>query len=214
MLNNEQKPTIILIDEHKLELRTSINNLKKVIPSSIEIRGIIARPHLDDYFDILNELLTSCIIIDQKLKVNGDVEYTGIELAAYIRNLKPKIPLYILTNVADDPDEFLGGEWTVEDIISKKDLNDTDALNMIAARIVRHINVYEDIVTEREKRYHDLLVKSFEGNLDNDNIAEIEELQIQKQSPALAEELSQLKQLEELIKEHENLIGQFKHYLT
>ena len=209
-INNEQ-PIIWLVDENLDELRTYHKTLKKLMPTSVEVRDISAYPLLDDYLPILEEPRTACIITDQKLKVTGIATYTGIELAKFLRKINSKIPIYILTNFPDD-EEFIGGEWSVEDIIKKSELNDEDERLILVARIQRHINVYEDIRGEREERFNYLLNKSLNSDLDNSELQELEALGLQRTAPNLTRELTQIKQMGEVVRAHEELMEQLKHY--
>jgi len=183
-----------------------------MMPESIEVRTIIAYKNLDDYLPLLNDPQTACIITDQKLKVTGIATYTGIELAEYLRAINTKIPIYILTNFADDSDEFIGGEWSVEDILRKDELSDVSKQKTLTARILRRIGVYEDILGEREEKFHTLLKKSMEGELENSELQELDELRLQKISPNLARELEQVIQMEQIVRAHEELMSRFQYH--
>jgi len=211
MIADMQPRNIIwLIDENQHELRMLQNILKRSVPDSIEVKPIIAYKNLDDYLPILNNLQTACIITDQKLKVTGIATYTGIELAEFLRAINTKLPIYILTNFADDSDEFVGGEWSVEDILRKDELTDVNKRIILIARLLRRIDVYEDILGEREEKFRTLLKKSMEGNIEDSDIQELEALTLQKISPNLARELEQIGQMEQIIKAHEELMNHFQ----
>ena len=206
---NGTKPVIWLIDDNKHELRTHYNIFKRMLPS-LQIKTIEAYQHLDDYLSILADENTACIITDQKLKVTGIANYTGIELAEFLRGINAKVPIYILTNFPDDKDEFEHGEWTVEDIISKSDLTQASERKILAARILRRINVYTDITEKRQVRMKDLLRKSMNGELDENELSEIDNLKLEKISASLAEELTQIRQMAQIAKAHEELMKEFK----
>ncbi|HYT41863.1 MAG TPA: hypothetical protein VEP90_05925 [Methylomirabilota bacterium] len=210
--NKQLNHIIWLIDENRYELRTHRSILKRMMPESIEVRTIIAYKNLDDYLPLLNDPQTACIITDQKLKVTGIATYTGIELAEYLRAINTKIPIYILTNFADDSDEFIGGEWSVEDILRKDELSDVSKQKTLTARILRRIGVYEDILGEREEKFHTLLKKSMEGELENSELQELDELRLQKISPNLARELEQVIQMEQIVRAHEELMSRFQYH--
>ncbi len=69
----------------------------------------------------------------------GIATYTGIELARDLRRINSKIPIYILTNYAD---EFVDGEWSVEDI-AKGSFRDDKQNEITSSRIIRRIDVYK-----------------------------------------------------------------------
>lgn len=211
MPTDGEKPIIWIIDENIHELNTHSNVFKRLMPSTVEIKPLEAYKHLDDYFSIIEDIRTSCIITDQKLQDAGTTDYTGIELAEFLRGINSKIPIYILTNFADDKDEFTGGEWSVEDIIRKSDLRNDEENNILKARILRRIDVYEDVRSKRDERLRTLIIKDMEGELVNVDSAELRELRLQKISPSLAKELTQIEQMEQVVKAHEELMNHFKH---
>lgn len=193
-----EKHIIWLIDENERQSRTYVNQLRMMLPLSITVEAIFP-PYRQkaDYLPILEKPETACFIIDQKLKDTGIATYTGIELAQYLRGINSKIPIYILTNYADD-DEFVGGEWSVEDIIAKGSLRDDEQSDITKARIIRRIDVYDDILGQREKRFRDILRKSLNDELEEAELQELEQLQFERTAPTLASELAELRQLEKL----------------
>jgi hypothetical protein len=76
----------------------------------------------------------------------------------------------------------------------------------IAARILRRINVFDDILDERENRFHDLLVKSLSENLSDEELSELQELQEVRLSSILADEIGQLDEIEKSIQKHKDLL--------
>jgi hypothetical protein len=206
-----EKRVIWFVDEDESERRTYHRELKSMMPKSIRVETIPPFPRKEDYLQILDEPGTSCIILDQRLKGTGVAAYTGIELAQYLRGINKKIPIYILTNFADD--DFSEGEWSVEDIISKSDLVDDDRAETVTARILRHIDIYEDMLAEREQRFSDLLRKSLSGELGEEDLKELEALQLERTSVILASEMEQLSELEQIVEKHKQLMASFKRSL-
>ncbi len=197
------------IDENDSERRTYSRTLTKILEGSVDVKGISPFPIKEDYLALLNGPNTSCIIIDQKLKTTGIATYTGIELAQYLRSINKKIPIYILTGFSEEEDEFQAGEWSVEEIIAKGDLIDARRAEIIAARILRHIDVYEDILAEREKRFNELLRKSLNDELGEEELRELEALQLERTADILAGEMNQLRKLEQVVEEHKRLLNRF-----
>ena len=142
--------------------------------------------------------------IDEKLKETGVASYFGIELAQYIRGIDQKLPIYILTNYPNAVAS--SGLWSVEDIVDKGNLDDSQESQILKARLIRRIDVYEDILLDRQKRFQELLRKSLKDELTRDEIAEFDELQLTRTSPILAEELENLAELEELVEEHKRIL--------
>ena len=201
------KHIIWLIDDDEEELTAYGDELKLDMSQEIQIKAILPYPRKIDYVStLLEDPDTACIIIDQKLKEKGDATYTGIELAQYLRRIKKKIPIYILTNFTHDQDEFAGGEWSVDDIISKESFSDEEGAQTAKARIVRHMKVYGDILDERAKRFNELLKKSLDDSLNEAELDELAELQAERIAPTLAKDVEELQKLERIAKTNEKLI--------
>ena len=192
------KYIIWLIDDIQRASTTYSNGLKTEIPQGFQIETICP-PYrrIEDYSALLENPDTACIIIDQRLYAT----YTGIELAQYLRSINQKVPIYILTSYVDEED-FTGGEWSVEHIIPKDNFN----ARTVTARILRHTNVYEDILEGRAKRFKELLKKSLYDSLNDAELEELAELQFGRFGPTLAEEVEDLQKLERIAKTNEKLI--------
>ena len=201
---------IWLIDENKTELRTFQRELSKRLSGNVKVEALDPYNKMQGYVkEILSDDRTVAIIIDQKLKDTGKVHYTGIELAEYLRGIKPKLPIYILTNFPDQ-DIFSGKELNVEYIIDKSDFRDDAKASTIAARILRHIDTYADILSERGQRFKELLEKSMNNKLNKDEYSELQELQYIRLSSTSASELERLQKLEQTISANKKLLAQLK----
>lgn len=197
------KHIIWLIDDIERHSTTYSNGLKLDMPQGFQIETICP-PYrrIEDYSALLENPDTACIIIDQRLTETGYATYTGIELAQYLRSINQKVPIYILTSYVDEED-FTGGEWSVEHIIPKDSFN----ARTVIARILRHTNVYEDILDERAKRFNELLKKTLDDSLDEAELEELAELQFERTAPTLAKEVEELEKLERIAKTNEKLIN-------
>ena len=202
------KHIIWLIDDKRDELSMCYDALEPEIPQGVQIETICPpyRRKVDYASTLLENPDTACIIIDQKLKDTGIATYTGIELAQYLRGINKKIPIYILTNFADEKAEFVGGEWSIEYIISKGSLRDEEEGQTVIARILRHIDVYKDILDKRSKRFSELLKKTLDDSLDEAELEELAELQFGRFAPTLAREAEKLQELEQIAKDNKKLI--------
>lgn len=201
-----------LIDENKHEIRASLRVLKKMLPVSVEIMPIFP-PYstVQEYNQLLDNPATACIIIDQRLKDTGIASYTGIELANYLRSINTKIPLYILTNYPDEFETNSGRGVSVEDILDKEHFSGDDGKRKeTAARILRRIDVFEDILDEREQRFHDLLVKSLHENLSREELNELGKLQETRTLAVLADEIAQLEEIEQALERHNQILSKIK----
>ena len=206
------RETIWLIDENEHEVRTSLRILRRILPESILIKPIFP-PYREktDYHALLQDPATACIIIDQRLKDTGIANYSGIELANYLRSIDTKVPIYILTNFIDDFHKSQGNTWIVEDVLDKGSFSGDEGRRMeIAARIVRRINVFEDILGEREKRFHELLSKSFDQELSQDELTELRSLQEARMNSVLVDELKQLSALEQELDKYKSILSKLE----
>jgi hypothetical protein len=204
------KRIIWLIDENENELKTYCRDLKNLMPDSVQIEGMIPLPRKEDYLSpVLENTSTATVIIDQRLKDTGIADYLGIELARFLRSVNHKLPIYILTNYPKD-EEFVGSKWSVEDIIDKSSFNNDEKLATLKARILRRINVYNDVLEERERKFNQLLRKSLKEELTADELKEFSELDFHRTSTTLASEIAQLQELEEIVEKHKKLMEKFK----
>ena len=196
------KHIIWLIDDMERHSTTYSNGLKLDMPQGFQIETICP-PYrrIENYSALLENPDTACIIIDQRLTETGYATYTGIELAQYLRSINQKVPIYILTRYVDEED-FTGGEWSVEHIIPKDSFN----ARTVIARILRHTNVYEDILDGRAKRFNELLKKTLDDSLDEAELEELAELQFERFAPTLAKEVEELQKLKQIARTNEKLI--------
>lgn len=181
---------IWLIDENENQSRTYARQLRKVLPQSISVERLFPPySNLAEYSQLIMDRNTVCIVVDQKLKDTGVATYTGIELAQYLREINDKIPIYILTNYPDLHDEYEPGEWSVEDIIDKQTFISPIKTQTLVARLLRHIDIFTDIRSERTKRFNELLQKRIRNELSVEEAREYEELQFERLAPSETREI-------------------------
>jgi FixJ family two-component response regulator len=201
-------PKVWFIDENQQQSETYADVLRRQFPKNISVETIC--PPLaktQDYLRLLNTPEIACFIIDQRLKDTGIANYFGIELALFLRSINTKLPIYILTNFAEDSDAFKEGEWSVEDIIAKSDLANvsSDKSKAIIARILRRIAGYSDYLAERERKFQELLRKTLNGQMSPEDEKELDEIQFDRTSSILAEELPKLQELNKLLEEYKKI---------
>jgi hypothetical protein len=206
---NMNDKVIWLIDESKIELRAFQRELVRRLGDNVKVEPLDPYSKMQDYVKkVLSDKRTVAIIIDQRLKNTGKAHYTGTELAEYLRGINPKLPIYILTNYPADlcSDE----ESNVEYILGKEAFKNDAKANTIAKRILRHINTYTDILSERGQRFKELLEKSMKYKLNKDEYNELEQLKYVRLSSTLASELEQAQKLELTIAANQRLLAQLK----
>lgn len=186
---------IYLVDEvpaHRRSNRLALTRLLKDPVMSLKVQELAPLPKLSSYDKFLADPNTVAFIIDQKLSTTGEVTYEGTKLAGHLRAIDKRMPLYILTNYVEDA--LHKGEGTVEDVVPKRDLvklNEKGAARFRAG-ILRRVADYRDVLTEKEKRFHDLLVKSLNDKLTKKEEHEFKRLQEARVLPVHAAELGKL----------------------
>lgn len=207
---------IIFVDEDEDQRETYCLTLQECFPkneNSPKVVGLAPREQVSDMRFLVEDKDTVTIILDEQLKDSGVAKYFGIDLAEYLRGLNRKIPIYILTSYPDS-EELTAGEMSVEDILSKQEL--PTRKEVIGARILRRIDSYLDITSEREKRFESLLRKSINENLNDSEIGELLELEYLRSTPyeideiISQEKLARLDFLEERIENIEHGIASKK----
>ena len=196
------KKIIWFIDENEHQSKVYAQELNRLMSEvkDVSVERIFPPYRAKEaYLPIINNPATACIVIDQKLKDTHIATYTGTELARYLRTVADKLPIYILTNFAEDEDLFEGEEWSVEDIIPKDRLADPKDQKIITARLLRRLNVFSAVLEEREGRLKALLQKSLNGSLLDEESQELNLLKFDKSAPTLLNEAGEAAKLGRLI---------------
>jgi hypothetical protein len=195
--------TIYFIDEDEVERRSSVDVLREIFASeSLRVEAQAPLPLIRDYAALVTDPDTAALIVDQRLDTNGMVSYTGIQVAAFLRTIASKLPIVILTNYPND--DFGGLDWTVEQIFEKTEMLRDPAAKETQewkARLIRQIDVFEDVRGAREERFHNLLVKSLQEKLSPAEETELGLLETERILPVQAQEIHDIKLLEDAIDE-------------
>lgn len=197
------KPVILYLVDDKEEARwANVPALQKLLDApDVEVVGLVPFQTFAEYDPVLANPQVRGFLIDQRMRGGGVVNYNGIDLAEYLRGHYRKLPIYILTGYPKD--DFSGTEYRVEDIVDKEDIEDrsSDKAKTIRARILRRLAVFEDVLNERERRFHDLLVKSMKEPLTADEQKELGILEDERLVPTQGMEIRDAKALEKAIEE-------------
>ena len=148
---------ILFIDDTPAARESYIQELEDIFGREAMIYSLPPAPTLNDMLEtILEQSRLNSLVIDERLSDTGLANYKGIHLAEIVRARFPKLPIYILTNY---PEDIVEGGFIVEYVFDKNELNDPDYKKGASARVRRHLDVYDDIFSEREQRYAELLPK-------------------------------------------------------
>jgi DNA-binding LytR/AlgR family response regulator len=204
-----KRNVIYFVDEDDAARRANARELRDLIADdSIQVRAQEPLARFDDYAPLVADAATAAFVLDQRMKGSGKVTYNGIELARYLRSIDGKIPIYILTGAPED-EEFEGSEFLVDYILAKSSIEkiDSDSAKMVKARLLRHLNVFNDVRDEQEQRYHDLLVKSLHQGITPEEQAEMSKLEGESTAPVLAAERKRESELAKNIEQLRALLG-------
>ena len=214
------KYKVLFIDDDEIELRTWVSSLKELFgDTDIEVVGCAPFQSLSEYSSLVTKDAVSALLLDHVLVISGAVTYSGAELAAHLRSIGSRVPIYIMTNyVGSDSEEseeisseFTSKGWAVEEVLQKKailrDPTCVKALNF-KARLTRQIQISGAVLAAREQRYHDLLIKSSRDGLSAEETKELQGLEDDRILPVLAEEREEEQRLDSEIDKLKKLLGE------
>lgn len=167
---------IIYIDDDSEARETYTEVLQEVFGGDFELKDIAPEFLLEDMLIKINDMHSVAgFVLDEKMNQLGQANFVGQSLAKKIRELDYKIPIYIFTAFKNEfNNEF--GPAEVEYVIDKNELSDEETLESLTAKVRRHQNVYNDIMSERAEKLDEYLRKFLNGAI----------------TPAEKEELDQL----------------------
>jgi DNA-binding NarL/FixJ family response regulator len=193
-----KRDVIYFIDEDPAARRANARALTSLLDNQ-DIKIVEQEPFSDiaNYAKLLASPGTAAFVLDQRMKGSGQVTYNGTDLAKYLRAIDGKMPIYILTGHADDIEDFRGSNHLVEYIIGKDEIDDasSEKAKTVKARMLRHLDVFNDVRDEQEQRFHDLLVKSLQKELTSDEQSEMDRIQGDNTAAILAAEREQEREL-------------------
>lgn len=175
-----KRHVIYFVDEDDRARRANLRDLTALLDNpTIEIRDLAPLKTFAEYEPLAAAPTTAAFILDQRMKTGGTVNYNGTDLAAHLRGIDAKMPIYILTGYAGQIDDFRGSEYLVEYIIDKGHIENpaSDEARIVKARLLRHLDVFNDVRNARDQRFHDLLIKSSREPLSPDEEKELRELE-------------------------------------
>ncbi|HID62407.1 MAG TPA: hypothetical protein EYP49_06655 [Anaerolineae bacterium] len=168
----------------------------------IKIEYVPARPSVADYADLATDPETGAVMIDERLGEFAGVDYTGLEVADFLRTLRPELPIYILTNYANEIADDQGE--SVEFIIDKKTVR--KAAKVYVARILRAMQQYEVALTEQQRRFKELIDRKLAGELSEEEKTELQQLRAAIERPFAPAEIEHERRWnEELQRQEEQL---------
>jgi FixJ family two-component response regulator len=206
------RPIIWIIDEDEAQLDTHYSVLSMVMPR-MDVRKFPPPPKMSECLRILDEEGTACLLLDQRLKETGVADYTGIELAQYVNGINGRLPVFILTNFAEEWHEFEKDSDAVEDILDKAHVRPSSVGHkQMISKIYRRVNVYLKIRNEQAQRTDELIRKSFSGPLSEDEATELAGYEVERDKSRFLREMGRIKEFKELIKAHHDVMERVRRY--
>lgn len=199
-----KRNVIYFIDEDEDSRAANARALVSLLDNpDIEIRPSEPFRAMADYDRLVALPTTASFILDQRMKGSGKVNYNGTDLAAYLRRLDSKVPIYILTGHPEEDDDFYGSNYLVEHIIGKDEIEDpqSEPAITVKARLLRHLNIFNDVRDEQSERFHQLLLKSLKETLTDEEQAEMDSIEGEHASAILAIERKGEKELRKAVED-------------
>lgn len=205
-MNNQKK--VLWIDEEPRALSIFTVFLQECFGDEIFVIPKAPERKLGEMIDhICSQQNLVALVVDQRLKSTGMAEYTGIDLIERVRGLFPILPIYILTNHQDDIGDL---DYQVEYVLEKDNLYDDNYINTLKARVRRHVDVYNVIMSDREIRFDELLRASLERELNSDEMKEMQELDYRRSKVILADEFVWAEKLKGKLDQQSELLDRLR----
>lgn len=203
-----EKKIVMWIDEEPDALSTFTVFLQECFGDEIIVVPEMPEEELEEMVNrVINQQHLAALVVDQRLKTTGLAKYTGIELIDKIRGLLPILPIYILTNHQEDIGDL---DYQVEYVLEKDELYDDAYIKTLQARVRRHLNVHDVIMSEQEKRFDELLRISLERELTSEERIEYEELDFRRSKSVLADESGWADELKEKLNHQSALLDRLR----
>jgi FixJ family two-component response regulator len=204
-----KRHVIYFVDEDAAARHANVRDLTTLLDNP-EIKVIQQEPlkNFADYNPLMANPATAAFILDQRMKPGGMVSYNGTDLAGYLRGIDGKMPIYILTGHADQPQDFTGFRHLVEYVIDKENIENANSeeAKIVKARLLRHLEVFNDVRNAQEQRFHDLLIKSLREPLTNKEQIEMDQIEGETTAPIQAAERKKEQELGETVDQLRRLL--------
>lgn len=197
------KDKIVFIDDQEKVRKLYGSRLQRLFGEIVDVTAIEPKPTTAD---MLTELMSIknivAYIIDENLTYSGKTNYQGVGLIKRIREIDPKVPIYILTSDTSLVDAKLGD---IEFVIDKVDFNQGENKVKFLQRFLRHLSTYKDIKTQQAERFDQLLIKSLDNPLSEEEKDEFNSLNAIRSKILIDEGCISEKDLESLQEQNRNL---------
>jgi len=203
---------VIYIDDREDSRKMLISYLQQAFGDEAKVSAVGPKPTIQETVKSLSEnWKIGSIIADERLNESGEADFTGQELCVALREVYPKLPIYILTAY---PDSVSNKQYTIESILSKDQLKnkDGDDFRQFSIYARRYLGTFDDIMSERGEEYTNLLRKKIAGTIDEQGKERLLKIETELVKPVAYEEVVDSKLTEKLDKQ-EKLIEEIRKML-
>ncbi|WP_241172995.1 hypothetical protein [Serratia marcescens] len=197
------KDKIVFINDQERVRNLYGSRLQRLFGDIVDVVALEPKSTTED---MLSELISIknivAYIIDENLTYSGKANYQGVGLIKRIREIDQKIPIYILTSNTSLVDVKLGD---IEFVIDKVDFSQEENKNKFLQRFLRHLSTYKDIKTQQAKRFDELLIKSLDNPLSEEEKDEFNGLNAIRSKTLIDEGCISEKDLESLQEQNKKL---------
>lgn len=205
--------TVIYIDDDNEAQATYKDPLQDLFGIDFELLDLEPKFELSDMLTTLQSYNNVvAYILDEKLNVLGKTNYLGQELAKAIRDLNPKVPIYIFTAFKDEFDSTYGPA-EIEYVIAKDELSNDEMQRSLSSKIRRHHNVFSDVLSVRAKRLDELLIKFLDESISQEETQELNQLNLLRAKSIELEESSIVPTLKEKVEETSQRLDEIERLL-
>ena len=117
-------PAIAVVDDRDDIRATVVRNIEMSIGNGWEVVSTPPLPCLDDYLAKITEDCIAVLVVDERLNEEGvGVDYTGHDLAKFLRRYFPDFPIFMVTAFEND-EELEEHGVVLDNVLSRKQFVD------------------------------------------------------------------------------------------
>ncbi len=160
-------PTLAFVDDRNDVRKTIVHNVELEGPKGWEIQALSPLPSLGDYLAWITAESVAVLVVDERLNEEGDgADYTGHELAQFIRGYLAEFPIFMITAYEGD-EELEKNEDALDAIVNRNHFYETPG--KFVARFVRAGQRFFDTYHRQLAEFSRLSVEAATGTLTSDD---------------------------------------------
>jgi hypothetical protein len=183
---------------------------KQLLEQAAELQVVLVplRERVDEYADLAANPDTGAVLLSASLWKRSDHTYSSADLAAFLRSLRPELPIYLITSEPDDDIDAFDGVLMARELRKRPDV--------YGPRLLRAAGRYQTALSERQRRLQELLdreLAAVSGDIAPLGAAEIDELAALRADMERAAQFKVAKHTERLeldLLERRNLVEQLE----